>query len=307
MNSTGHTSLTIETESGAALGVRARPSRDNFMPSANARSRKSASPPAGVDAGRMVKNKTVNMLIEALRQEIVTGRLPKGEKIPNERILAEQFGVSQPTVRAAVRALETLGLIEARQGSGSYVSAHADYALASAMQNLLQLGQVDILEVLSVRRGLGLQSVSLAAERAEADDVQAIEIAWQELQAMPEVTDLEELIARIVGFQRAVSAASGSPLLFSLEIFLATLLIETQIKAFRQRGLRYWKNRSLSFQPDRQAIVDSIRDGSPEAAMASMDNYLQHQRVTFEAEQATRLSDPRLIAVAAAILPQFKD
>src|SRR5882724_10376319 len=59
-----------------------------------------------------------DQIIEQLRTQILTGALPLGAKLPTERELGLEFGVSSPTIREALRALSSMGLIEARQGSG---------------------------------------------------------------------------------------------------------------------------------------------------------------------------------------------
>ena len=74
---------------------------------------------------------------------------------PSEKDLSERFGVSQPTVREAIRALETIGLVEVLHGNGSFVRGQGDYALASALQTLLQLESVGIMDVLDVRQVTG--------------------------------------------------------------------------------------------------------------------------------------------------------
>ena len=122
--------------------------------------RVSASPP-----------KMADEIIETLRQDIVTRRLPDGERLPSEKELSDRFGVSQPTVREAIRALETLGLVEVLHGSGSFVRSSGEFALASALQTLLQLQSVGVMEVLNIRQALGRHSIELAAANATDDDI----------------------------------------------------------------------------------------------------------------------------------------
>src|SRR5258707_14646334 len=119
--------------------------------------------PSGPDRSRPRRVKVVDEIIETLRKDIVTRRLPNGERLPSEKELSEQFAVSQPTVREAIRALETLGLVEVFHGNGSFVRSSGDYALASALQTLLQLQGVGIMDVLNVRQVLGLDSIEAAA------------------------------------------------------------------------------------------------------------------------------------------------
>jgi GntR family transcriptional repressor for pyruvate dehydrogenase complex len=258
---------------------------------------------------RRHKVKVADEIIESLRQDIVSRRLAKGDRMPSERELAEKFGVSQPTVREAIRALEMLGLVEVHHGSGSYISGHSDYALASALQTLLQLEGVSILDVLAVRQILGREAVELAADRADAAGLAAVREALQQLADINTAPDVDEIIRRIIEFQRAVSACARNPLLHSLEVFLVTLLIEIQVVALRSKGVRFWKARAAEFQPDRTAIYRAIAAGDRKRAGAAMQRYFDDQRSRFlddDALSKLNLSDPALIAAVAGIVRQFK-
>ena len=210
--------------------------------------------------------KIVDEIIESLRQDIVTRRLPHGERLPSEKDLSDRFGVSQPTVREAIRALETLGLIDVLHGSGSFVRSQGDYALASALQTLVQLEHVGILEILDVRQALGRFSIRLASSKAADEDIIAIVAACDRFNHISSVKDLDGVISTIIEFQRAVSAASHSPLLQSLEAFLMVLLTEVQVRSLPGRGVRFWRSRALEFQPHRLAIVKGLRSGEPAEA-----------------------------------------
>lgn len=254
--------------------------------------------------------KVVDEIIETLRQDIVTRRLPHGERLPTEKELSERFGVSQPTVREAIRALETLGLIEVFHGSGSYVRSQGDYALASALQTLLQLESVGIMEALEVRQFLGRQSVECAAMRATAEDILAIEEASARFDRAGEFKDADQVIAGVIDFQRTVSAASHNVLLQSLEAFLLALLNEVQVKSLSARGLKFWRARALEFQPHRVAILDGIRSGDPAKARMAMDRYFEAQRDRFERDEALRsidLSSPKLVSMVSDMVRQSRD
>ncbi len=233
--------------------------------------------------------KVVDEIIETLRQEIVTRRLPHGERLPNEKDLSDRFGVSQPTVREAIRALETLGLVEVFHGSGTFVRSQGDYALASALQTLLQLESVGIMEVLEVRQLLGRHSVETAALRATPEDLTAIEAASALFERPNEIKDVAQVVAGVLDFQRAVSTASHNAILQSLEAFLLALLHEVQLKSLSNRGIRFWRARALEFQPHRVAITRGIASRDPAQARAAMDRYFEAQRARFEQDDSLRL------------------
>lgn len=259
---------------------------------------------------RRRKIKIVDEIIETLRQDIVTGRLSDGDRLPSERELSEQFGVSQPTVREAVRALETMGLIEVLHGTGTFVRSTGDYALAAALQTLLQLQQVNIMDVLSIRQVLGRYSIEQAAINATEADLAAIAGACAFFETADSKQDAETVMAHILGFQRAVSAAAHNSLLQSLEGFLLALLQEVQASSLMEKGAGFWRSRAMEFQPHRIAILAGLRASDLAQARAAMDGYFVAQRERFEQDSELRtlnLSNPGLIGVVSDMVRLIKD
>ena len=252
------------------------------------------------------RGKVTDQIIETLRQDIVTGRLGRGTRLPTERELASHFGVSQPTVREAMRALDVMGLVDVRHGSGAFVRGDSAYVVASALQTLLQIERVSILEALDVREILSRQSARLAATSRTEADLDALDQHLERLEHADEFTNVGALVDELAGFQVAVSSAAHNPLLSSLEAFLINLLLQIQIKALRKRGVGYWRTRSLRFQEDRRQIVEALRARQPERASAAIEAYLEHQRDVFHEDRelsAMRLSDPKAVrAVAGAMV-----
>jgi GntR family transcriptional repressor for pyruvate dehydrogenase complex len=253
--------------------------------------------------------KLVDEIIESLRQDIVTRRLPDGGRLPNEKDLSERFGVSQPTIREAIRALETLGLIEVLHGSGSFVRSQGDFALSSALVTLLQLESVGIMEVLDIRQVLGRHSIEMAVARASKDDIAELARICARFEQLDGVNEVGEVISIVIGFQRALSAASHSALLVSLETFLLALLNEVQVQSLSEHGARFWRARAMDFQPYRVGILEGLRSRDSEAARAAMDRYFDAQRKRFEQDKnlrALNLSNPDLINVIADMVRQIR-
>jgi GntR family transcriptional repressor for pyruvate dehydrogenase complex len=253
--------------------------------------------------------KVVDEIIESLRQDIVTRRVKDGERLPTEKELSHRFGVSQPTVREAIRALETLGLVEVLHGSGCFVRSQGGFALASALQTLLQLESVGIMDVLDIRQVLGRRSIELAAVKATEEDIAEITITWSRFEQLGKIRQVDEVVGYILGFQRAVSAAAHNPLLQSLEAFLLALLNEIQVSSLTGRSVRFWRARALDFQPYRLGILEGVRSRDPVIARAAMDRYFDAQRKRFEQDEnlrALNLSNPRLISVVADMMRDLR-
>jgi DNA-binding FadR family transcriptional regulator len=119
------------------------------------------------------RSSLVDQVIEQLRGEITGGGWPVGGKIPPEPVLSETLGVGRNTVREAVRALTHAGLLESRQGDGTYVRATSE--LSGAVRRRLETAE--LVEILEVRRGLEVEAARLAATRRTEADIAAIALA----------------------------------------------------------------------------------------------------------------------------------
>lgn len=250
---------------------------------------------------RASTSKASDDIIAALRADIASGRLPLASRLPTEADLAQHYGVSKPTVREAIRALDTMGLVEVRHGSGAFVRGDSAFLVTVALQVMMQLERVGIVEALDVRGTLGMQSARWAAASRTDDDLAALRQAYDDLDRL-DATELDDVIDAIARFQEVIAAASHNALMSAVESVLIRILLQMQMKAMRARGVRFWQSRAQSFQPDRRAILDALVDRDVEAVSAAMRRYLDHQRELFLSDPALAqlvFSDPKALDTAA--------
>ena len=263
---------------------------------------------AAVDR-RPGRAKITDAIVESLRLEIVTRRLKSGDRLPNERLLAEHFGVSQPTIREAIRALDVMGLVDVRHGSGAYVRGDSAFVVAAALQTLLQIERVSIIDALNVREVLGRETARVAAINATEADLELIEQRLARLDELQGGT-LAELLDALAAFQDAIALATHNPLQYALEAFLVNMLLQLQVKALRQRGLQYWLDRSAHFREDRIGIVNALRKRDEAKAFKAMESYLEHQREVFLSDpelRAMRLSDPKAVRAVSDVVSDARN
>lgn len=118
------------------------------------------------------KGSLVDTAIESLRQAIESGHWPLGSKLPVESELSEALGVSRNTVREAVRVLVHVGILETRQGDGTYVRSTRD-----AGETLRRIGRTHLADQLEVRLMLETEAAKLAATRRTDRDLRIMEQA----------------------------------------------------------------------------------------------------------------------------------
>ncbi|SDQ62813.1 FadR/GntR family transcriptional regulator [Thermostaphylospora chromogena] len=166
------------------------------------------------------RSSLVDQVIDQLKEQITTGAWPLNAKIPTETVLAEQLGVGRNTVREAVRALTHAGLLDCRQGDGTYVRATSE--LSGVM--LRRLRQAEQLEIFEVRRALEVEAARLAATRRTDADVKRIDEALEEREKAWHSGDPDAFVEADLAFHMAVVRATHNSVLMDLyEDFSAAL------------------------------------------------------------------------------------
>lgn len=234
-------------------------------------------------------------IVASLQADIATGRLPRGARLPGEPDLARHFGVSQPTVREAVRALDLMGLLDVRHGSGVYVTGDVAGFLDASLRVLLQVEQVGIVEVLDLRTLLGGYSARQAAEHVTPDEVAIMTAYLDACDNPPDGAAPRDMVIPAAAFQLAVSAAARNPLLFAIESFLVKLIIQLQLTALEHHGSAFWRERIASFGTDRRRLLGFIAARDGDGAASAMNMYLRTQFAQFAADPelaAAGLADP---------------
>lgn len=161
---------------------------------------------------------------EALLRTITTRRLKAGQRLPSERELGEQFGVSRTVIREAVRSLAARGVIEVRTGSGLRV-AHAGAAVSESMKLYLRgSGALDYSKVNEVRMMLETEIAEVAAFRANEHDVKLLSAVCE---GMGEALgDVEAASLADVEFHRALAKATQNELYLALLDSIGDVLLE---------------------------------------------------------------------------------
>jgi GntR family transcriptional repressor for pyruvate dehydrogenase complex len=136
-----------------------------------------------VPFGKMpfVKYKSKGAIIaEQILMKIESGEYPPGSRLPAERGISELMGVSRPSVREAISALQIIGIIESRPGDGNYVAELLDFGgLSFQLKNIFDESDSPY-EILQARRVFETGAVRLAIEEATDEDIENISDIWKE-------------------------------------------------------------------------------------------------------------------------------
>jgi len=258
--------------------------------------------PGSSDRLPVIRNTAADQIIEQLRAQIVTGELPLGAKLPTERELGLDFGVSSPTVREALRALNSMGLIEARQRSGAYVAANSDRIVASAMGMLSQLEDVGLDDLLSLLAALNLYAAELALTRATDEDIARVR---ERAAATADCATVEDVTVAAPGFLLAFAKAAHQPVLDALYGFLVTLVVQLEITSYKRKPTKFWQQWAKDTSGYRIAIAEALENRDRTnlvAAVTSFNHAVPARILSIPALRNARMSDPSVAPLLARIV-----
>lgn len=203
---------------------------------------------------------------EQLRSLIESGEWPVGQKIPAEPMLADSLGVGRNTVREAVRALVHTGMLEPRQGDGTYVRAADDLGAAVTRRSR----RADHLEVLEVRCSLERDAARLAALRRTPDDVAALRAALARRDQTLRDEDTPAFVEADLEFHRVAVQCAHNTLLTELYSHLTESLRDVLVTVMHGPGDDEARHQS----GPHAALVEAIAAGDADAAGQAVTGYL---------------------------------
>jgi DNA-binding FadR family transcriptional regulator len=206
----------------------------------------------------------VPQVIEQLQAQITSGEWAVGTRIPPEPDLAAALGVGRNTLREAVLALVHAGLLERRQGSGTFVVGSRELAGAVARR----VADAQLAEVLEVRRALEVEAARSAARRRTDHDLAELDAALADREAAWVNGEVDEfVIADVELHQRIVSAAHNR--------ILAELYLDFSAALRASITTAIGDDLSPERYVDHSRLVEAIRGGDPEQAALEAAAFLE--------------------------------
>lgn len=224
---------------------------------------------------------TAEHVVARIRTMITRGDLRPGDRLPAERELSKQLGISRPSLRAGIRTLVTMGVLQARHGSGTYVadSPSLDSEQISLMAALHGFSFDQLFEA---RYVLEVQIAGLAAERATSEDLATLAEEISEMYAA--LVDPQQYLIHDIKFHRALAAASGNPILAALVEMVSAVMYDRR-RATIARAHDFTESLAMH-----QRIYRAVRQHKADEARAAMQEHLllAHQAYRTEEEGAPK-------------------
>ncbi|KJK18478.1 FadR/GntR family transcriptional regulator [Pseudomonas sp. 2(2015)] len=204
----------------------------------------------------LIKRSLVEQAVEQLRQRVASGAWAVGQRLPTEPELASELGISRNTVREAMRVLAFSGLVEVRQGDGSYLRSAVD-----PLQALQALSRCDLEQARETRHILEAEAIGLAALRRTDADLHALREALEHSSAHFH-DDLEQYIGCDLVFHQRLVDAAHNPALSELYRYFSGVVAATL-----HHNLSHAPRCQLVFDLHGQ-ILDAIEQRDPDKAKA---------------------------------------
>jgi GntR family transcriptional repressor for pyruvate dehydrogenase complex len=226
-----------------------------------------------------------NRLLTQIREQ----QLRPGDKLPAERQLAQMMVVSRPVVREALRALSLMGVVDIRQGDGTYITSLEPRQLVSHLDFVFSKDGIALVQLLEARRVVELGNVRLAALRVSEPELAELEAL---VRSLAEAIDDPDRFSELdIALHAAVCAAANNFLLYQFMSIVSTL---GRLSRERTGGLRAVREASLD---DHRRLLDALRQHDPDAAEQAMLRHLDHVEIGLAAAIGSDRADRPVPAV----------
>jgi GntR family transcriptional repressor for pyruvate dehydrogenase complex len=207
----------------------------------------------------------VNSVVEKLRQALARGQWRTGDMLPGQRELAEQLGISRPSLREAVTVLETLGLVRSLPGKGVLV---LDVDAATQEPGLDTSAAASLADVLELRYTLEPFIVGLVAQSANSQDIGQLRLTLMDMREALEADDSEAGVRAYIAFHEALFALTTNPIFQSV--------VQQTGNALKQSAdmLRNSPEHLAARLKENEAVVRAIRERSSAQASAQMRQHI---------------------------------
>ena len=218
-----------------------------------------------------IQNKRIYQhVVEQIQLQIFNGELKKGDKLPSERDLTDQFNVSRASVREAIRALEVTGLIDTRQGEGNFISGSIEKSLLEPLTAMFHLNEGTPRDLLELRSVIEVRACELAAKRI--NDAQATELRKiiDDMSSAHLEAHKAELDKKLHYY---ITEITGNVMMISLLSIIAAMM-ESFIQTNRQKILEN-PNNSAMLMESHEDIVEAIISKDSVKAGKAMKSHMK--------------------------------
>lgn len=241
---------------------------------------------------KLQTKRTYEEVVAQVREQLFSGTLKPGDRLPGERDLSVQLGIGRPALREALRALEATGLIILRKGKtgGAFISNGKARVIAENMSDLLRLSSISVDQLFEVRLWMQTGLARAACQRATKDDIERLRQNVLEGEGLHSRGLSRQRIEVNVEFHNILAEATRNP--------VAQIVIRGLTDALKALSHEVGSYPIASLFDDRLSLVGALERKDEDAAAAAMERILKSTKPLYK-----RLEAQRLAAAKAANAP----
>lgn len=247
--------------------------------------------PAGPIFRRVRTRRAFEAVSDQIRQQLASGELRPGDRLPGERELADQFSVSRSAVREALRSLEAACVVEARTGinGGFFIrSTSSTTGLTQTVQDLVSLGQVSIANVTEARVELMAVAIRLACARATEEELDAIEADISYHTELFRQGEGSRNSKSVIEFYRLIAQATHNAVI--------VLMVDALSEIIRKLLAQIAPEPRKDIMQVRRKVLTLIRQRDAQGACDAMATHLRHVSDYLESESKKAMRKKKIAA-----------
>jgi GntR family transcriptional regulator, transcriptional repressor for pyruvate dehydrogenase complex len=225
-------------------------------------------------------------LVLRLTEDITSGKLSAGSRLPTEQEMIKATGVSRTVVREAVAALRAEGLVVTRQGVGAFVADIVRRPFRIEFDGVRSLHEV--LDVMELRTGMEIEAAGLAAERASGPQIHEIASAYMAIDGI--IARGGSAVDEDFAFHCAIASATGNLQFLRFLQYLGRHIIPRQNVRVNSPHMKDPGAYMRTIQKEHFDILEAIRTSAPTKARSAMRRHLLRSRARYQ-ELATKLEN----------------
>ena len=210
-------------------------------------------------------------IVDQIIDLISRNELNPGEQLPSERELCKIFGVGRTSIREAIRSLTTMGVLDGRVGRGTFVCDNSEYLERTLKWGML-LDQNAIRDLAETRLVLECETARLAATRAQASELNAVEIAYREMER--NAGDTDQFLQADLQFHLLIGQATHNSILNRLLGMTRTSLQEWIGAALRKPSPEETRKRVSLTLRQHGEILEALKERSAHCAAEAMREHI---------------------------------
>jgi GntR family transcriptional regulator, transcriptional repressor for pyruvate dehydrogenase complex len=225
---------------------------------------------------KRVYQEIITQFVEMLSKDLIK----VGEKLPAERTLAEMFQVSRPSVREALRVMETIGIVETKPGGGASVTDLNLAPFINTFAPLITRRDGFEMELLDLRELLEVKAVELAAKSSNPETLKSLDEIINRMKQALDIKDAEESAICDIEFHKKIFENSGNYILLQASGYVNSL-IGISIKVNRALLLQEEEN-AVNLYSEHQSIFKAIKQKDPVQAKKYMNQHIDRVRILYQ-------------------------